>query len=160
MAEATGEIFSILNQLIRTCRDGEEGFRAAAEAVKNNHLKSVFLDYSDQRAKFASELQLRIAKLGGHPSTTGSFAAVAHRGWMSLKTTLTGHDESAVIAECGRGEDAALQAYERALSKAVPAELRELIQRQCEQVRAAHNRVRSLEVKLDDGISSPRPSNQ
>lgn len=152
MAEDTGEIFSVLNHLIRTCRDGEEGFRTAAEAVKNTQLKSLFLDYSEQRAKFANELQLRIAKSGGHPKASGSLAAVAHRGWMSLKTTMTGHDENAVVAECGRGENAALQAYEKALSKPMPSELRELIQRQREQVREAHDRVRALEAKLDDTV--------
>lgn len=160
MAQRTGDIFSILNHLIQTCRDGEDGFRMAAEAVKNTQLKSMFLDYSEQRAKFANELQLKIARLGGHPKESGSLAAAAHRGWMSLKTTLTGHDEGAIIAECGRGEDAAMQAYEKALSRNMPSDMRELIQRQREQVREAHHRVRALELKVDDSIPSPRPSKQ
>lgn len=160
MAEGTGDIFSILNHLIQTCRDGEDGFRSAAEAVKNTQLKSMFLDYSEQRAKFANELQLKIARLGGHPKASGSLAAAAHRGWMSLKTTLTGHHEGTVIAECGRGEDAAIHAYEKALSRDMPSEMRELIQCQREQVREAHHRVRALELKVDDTLPSPRASKQ
>jgi hypothetical protein len=37
-----GEVIATFNELIATCRDGEEGFRTCAEAVKNPQLKSFF----------------------------------------------------------------------------------------------------------------------
>ena len=48
---------SILNNIIETLKDGQEGFRAASEDVKSPDLKSLFSEYSLQRSAFAGELQ-------------------------------------------------------------------------------------------------------
>ena len=58
------EIISTINSLIETLKDGQEGFKQAAEAVNDPGLKSVFNDYSLQRAKFAGELQSEARQLG------------------------------------------------------------------------------------------------
>jgi uncharacterized protein (TIGR02284 family) len=50
----------------------------------------------------------------------------------------------AVLAECERGEDAAKAAYEAALQKSLPTNVRTLIERQYEGVKANHDRVRNL----------------
>ena len=39
---ATEEIQSTLNNLIETCKDGEQGFKTAADRVKESSLKSLF----------------------------------------------------------------------------------------------------------------------
>jgi uncharacterized protein (TIGR02284 family) len=39
----SSDITSVLNDLIETSRDGEKGFRAAAEDTKNSELQRVFL---------------------------------------------------------------------------------------------------------------------
>ena len=46
------EIISTINSLIETLKDGQEGFRQAAEAVKDSELKSLFSEYSLQRSQF------------------------------------------------------------------------------------------------------------
>ena len=38
---------------------------------------------------------------------------------MDIKAIATGRDEGAIIAECERGEDAAVRAYEQALAGAL-----------------------------------------
>src|SRR4029450_8654814 len=55
---------TILNDLIETLKDGQEGFRQAAEAVSNSQLKSVFRDYSQQRSRFATALQSEAQRHG------------------------------------------------------------------------------------------------
>ena len=40
------ETISTINDLIETLKDGQEGFRQAAEAVEDPKLKSVFNEYS------------------------------------------------------------------------------------------------------------------
>jgi uncharacterized protein (TIGR02284 family) len=52
--------------------------------------------------------------------------------------------ERAVLAECERGEDAAKAAYEAALQKSLPADVRTLVERQYQGVKANHDRVRNL----------------
>jgi uncharacterized protein (TIGR02284 family) len=139
------EVISTLNNLIETCRDGQNGFQSAADGVKNPELKSLFYSYSQQRAKFVGELQDEVRRLGGDPETTGSVAATLHRGWIDIKSAVTGGDEGSIISECERGEDSAVSNYRDALDKDLPANVRSIVERQFSQVKEAHDRIRSLE---------------
>ena len=145
MATDNDNVTSTLNNLIETCKDGENGFRTAADGVKNSELKTLFNTYSQQRAQFASELQAEVRNLGGDPESTGSVAATLHRGWINIKSTVTGEDESAVIAECERGEDSAVKNYKDALNENLPANVLSVVQRQFTQVKEAHDRIRAME---------------
>lgn len=142
---ANDNVISTLNNLIETCKDGEEGFRSAADGVKNSNLSTLFLTYSQQRAQFAAELQGEVRHLGGDPEERGSVAASLHRGWINIKSAVTGEDEGAVISECERGEDSAVRNYQSALNEDLPANIRDIIERQYTQVKEAHDRIRSLE---------------
>ena len=107
------EIISVLDELIETLKDGQEGFRQAADAVKDSHLKSVFDQYSQQRSRFAAELQSQARSLGEpEPETASSAAGELHRGWINLKSAVTGGDDHAILAECERGEDSAVEEYQ------------------------------------------------
>jgi uncharacterized protein (TIGR02284 family) len=139
------EVISTLNNLIETSRDGQNGFQTAAEGVKNADLKSLFYSFSQERARFVGELQDEVRRLGGDPETTGSIAATLHRGWINIKSAVTGGDEGSIISECERGEDSALKNYNAALEVDVPANIRSIIERQYVQVKSAHDQIRSLE---------------
>lgn len=145
MAINNDEVISTLNNLVETCKDGQNGFRTAAEGVKDTKLTTLFNSYSQQRGQFAAELQNEVRNLGGNPEETGSTAAVLHRGWMNVKSAVTGEDEGAVISECERGEDAAVKSYEEALKNNLPADVQMIVGRQFSQVQEAHDRIRSLE---------------
>jgi len=145
------EVISTLNNLIETCRDGQNGFQTAAEGVEGSTLKTLFLGYSQQRARFVGELQDEVRRLGGDPENAGSVAATLHRGWINLKSAVTGHDDDAVVAECERGEDSAVANYRDALSTDLPANVRSVVERQSGEVKQAHDRIRSLEKKGSAG---------
>ena len=143
---------SVLNNLIETCKDGQEGFRTAAEAVTRPDLKTLFGTYSQQRAQFAAELQNEVLRLGDDPEKTGSVAASLHRGWIDLKSAVTGRDDIAIISECERGEGSAVRNYEDAVNdEDLPENLREIVRRQFAQVKEAHDRVRTLEHRRGAG---------
>ena len=145
-------VISTLNNLIETCKDGQNGFQTAAEGVKRSDLKSLFAEYALQRSKFAGELQNEVTRLGGDPENTGSVAATLHRGWINIKSAVTGADENAVIAECERGEDSAVSNYQDALGdQNLPADIRSIVERQYTQIKEAHDRVRALERATDTG---------
>jgi len=138
------DVISTLNNLIETCKDGQEGFRQAAEGIERSDLKSLFFEFSQQRAHFAGELQSLVQSLGGDPETSGSTAGALHRGWINLKSALTGKDEQAVLNECERGEDSAKSAYKDALEEALPSNVMDIVQNQYESVVQAHDRVKML----------------
>ena len=138
-------VASTLNQLIQTCKDGEEGFKTAAAAVDDLNLQHLLESYSQQRNEFAAELQVEVQRLDQDPSDSGHVAATLHRGWMDIKSVITGRDEAAVIAECERGEDAAIRTYGQALAAELPQDLRALVERQFGKIKDAHDQIRSLE---------------
>jgi uncharacterized protein (TIGR02284 family) len=140
----TKDVISTLNDLIETSKDGENGFRACADAVKSQNLKQFFETAANRCAQGSLELQAKVQSLGGHPETSGSTSASLHRGWVNLKSMIMGKDEAAVLEECERGEDVAKRAYEKALDKDLPADVRSLVQQQYEGVRENHDRVRDM----------------
>ena len=145
MSSATiNDYISTLNGLIETCKDGEEGFRSAAGGVQRSDLKSLFNEYSRQRADLASELQLEVARIGGAPEVSGSVSGALHRGWINLKSAVSGKDDHAILEEAERGEDSAVKNYREALATDMPADFRAIIQKQSEKILQTHNRVRSL----------------
>ena len=91
--------------------------------------------------------------LGGDPEKSGSTMGALHRGWIDFKTKVTGQSDSAAIHEAESGEDAAVAAYEKALEATLPGNIRDLIEGQYQEVRRAHARVRSLEVRTSGGAA-------
>ena len=138
------EVISTLNNLIETCRDGQEGFRTAAEGVSSPELKELFHRYSRQRAGFAGELRDEVRRMGGEAADGGSVTGSFHRGWMGLKAALAGEDERAVLGECERGEESALAAYRAALGVDLPAGVRVMVERQFAEVKEALQQIRGL----------------
>jgi uncharacterized protein (TIGR02284 family) len=138
------ETTSLLNDLIQTLRDGQEGFKQAAEAVKDPQLKSLFTEYSQQRLRFATALQSQVQSLGQETETSSSAAGALHRGWINLKSAVTGGDDHAILAECERGEDSAVEEYKKALDDDLSPSLYELVSRQYTDIKAAHDRIRNL----------------
>lgn len=135
---------STLNNLIETCKDGEKGFKEAAEGLKSPEIKSRFMEYSRERAAMAAELQAEVRRLGGDPEKSASMSGSVHRGWFNLKAAITGHDDHAIVSEAERGEDVAKAAYESALKETLPASAQTLVQQQAAKVRHAHDDVRDL----------------
>ena len=136
---------TVLNNLIETLKDGQEGFKQAAEGVTNPNLKSLFRDYSQQRSRFATALQSEARQHGEtDPETSSSATGALHRGWINLKSVITGGDEHAILAECERGEDSAVEEYKKALDNGLSPTAQELVSRQFTEIKAAHDRIRGL----------------
>ena len=144
MAEHAKAAVSTLNDLIETCKDGANGFRAAAEAVTHPDAKALFSSRVPSIERASTELQAEVRRLGGSPETTGTVAAAVHRGWMGLKAAVTGKDEAAILTECERGEDLAVKNYEDALKTDLPAETRAIVAAQHRGTLSNLEKVRAL----------------
>ena len=145
MAVNREELIECLNDLIQTCRDGESGFQTAADHVKDGSLKELFIDCSVQRAQFASELESEVRQLGGSPAKSGSVSAAFHRGWMNIKAIVTGGSDDAIVAECERGEDTALENYQRVLKQNLPPNVLPVAKHQFTEIKRSHDRIRALD---------------
>ena len=151
------DITSILNDLVETSKDGEKGFRTAAHDTNNTELKTIFLRRAEDCAKGAAELQQLVSRLGGQAEEGGSVAGALHRGWVSLKATVSDRDDVAILEECERGEDIAKAKYRDALNNsALPADVRAVVQRQYDGVVRNHDQVRDLRDQYRSGNAYPR----
>jgi uncharacterized protein (TIGR02284 family) len=139
------EAISTINGLIETLKDGEKGFKEASEAVRDPQLQSLFQQYSQQRHRFAAELQSQAQNLGeSNPEKSSSTAGAMHRAWINLKSAVTSGDDKAILSECERGEDSAVHQYEEAMSDGLTGTAREIVARQFTEIKSAHDRVRNL----------------
>jgi uncharacterized protein (TIGR02284 family) len=143
-----------VHDVITVCRDGEQGFRGAAQAVKAPTIKEIFEQYSAQRAQFATELQGAVKALGFETINPQGLGGVLYASWINLKGLLTGHDVHGILVEAERGEDWTLKTYRTALSKTLPPEIASIIQKQFEEVQVAHDRIRNLR---DSTAPPPEP---
>jgi len=138
------EVVSILNELIETCEDGLHGFTTASKAVDNVSAKALFASRLPNILRGESELKAEVRRLGGDPDKRGTIAGALHRGWIDLKSAVTGKNEEAIVMECERGEEHAAHVYEDALQKDLPYDTRAIIERQYRGVVENLGRVRAL----------------
>ena len=138
-----------LNDLTETCRDGELGYRTAAENVRNTRLETVFFEYSEQRGPFAHALHNEVERLGGKPVDGGTLGATMFRGWINLKSALSGGDGAAIVAACESGEEVAVGAFELVSNMDITGPTRRLVDAQARKVREAHAHM--LRLKAETG---------
>lgn len=147
MAVNREELIGCLNDLIQTCRDGESGFQTAADHVNDPGLKTLFGNCSVQRAQFASELESEVRLLHGTPAKMGGVPAALHRGWMNIKSIVNGGNDDAVLAECERGEYAAVENYQYVLKQNLPPNVLPVAKHQFTEIKRSHERIRDLQQK-------------
>lgn len=147
-----GDLIDLLNDLVECCKDGEYGFHACAEHAKREDLKSVFTLREQDCQRGAQELQAQIRQLGGEVKDSGSVLGALHRGWVSVKSTLSTQDDKATLEDAERGEDNAMARYRKALKQPLPAPVRALVERQMEGVQRNHDQIKMLR---DQFVASP-----
>jgi uncharacterized protein (TIGR02284 family) len=138
----------VLRNLVATCREGEQRFRAAAEGVEDPTLKRLFQTYSEQRAEFARELRQELASVSAEEAESREGVGRSDTGRSGSPGILDGADEATVIAEREQGEQDALAAYNQAVRRRLPGSAGKMVERQYLQVKDAHKHVRSLERSL------------
>lgn len=137
----------VTKELIETLEDGREGFAQGADRLRETdapQLADAFDRFSEQRAKFSAELRSMADAYGDEIKKSGSVVAALHRGWMTLKDALTGTDPKGILDAAEQGEDHAVKEYRKALDDDISTALREVVQRQATEVKAAHDEVRAL----------------
>lgn len=150
----TSEVRSTLNDLIETCKDGEQGFRGSAEKLTDTNVRSQFLKFAQRRAQFAGELQAEVTRMGSEPAKSGTAGGAMHRGWTDLKSAL-GAGDHMILEEAERGEDAAVKSYRDALSKHMPNDINSIVERQYREIQQTHNTVRAIRDRGHTMVGKP-----
>lgn len=140
----TKKVHTTLEKLIDVLKDSHQGFLDLGKHIKEENVRTFFLKETQERAKFAAELENELHRLGVKDvKQEGNVSGTIHRAWGELKAKLGGGDhELLVTAE--QGEDAAKKAYKDALDEHLPADIRDLLVRQQAHVQQAHDTVRGF----------------
>ena len=138
------DVVDVLNDLLETCRDSEQGFRASAEQAQTGELQNLLARRATDCASAAAELELAVRTHGGTPADGGTMTGAMHRGWVAIKTALMANDDKAVLEECERAEDAAVSSYRKALKQPLPPGVRALVERQAQGAQRNHDEIKAL----------------
>ena len=139
----------VAEELVETLRDGERGFAAAAEKLRDSdhpEWASTLEGFAKQRADFRREITELGHEYHDDVDESGTVAAALHRGWIPLKDALTGDDAGSVLGAAETGENHAVSEYEKALEQDLSAGFRDVVTRQHAAVTAAPDEVRALAV--------------
>jgi uncharacterized protein (TIGR02284 family) len=134
-----------LNLLLQTCIDGEEGYQLASDSVKDEALKETLARYSAQRTRFRQELKVILDSLAEKPDEEPTITGAVHHGWINLKAIAKDGDERAILVECVRGENAAIERYGKGMIQGeVPDVARSIVRRQAMEISDACQRMEEL----------------
>jgi uncharacterized protein (TIGR02284 family) len=136
------ELIGVLNDLIRINHDRTEGYHKAVVELKPTDidLKTMFTNMANASTQNASELSEEVRNLGGDPTADTTQSGKLYRIWMDIRAGVSARDRKSILSLCEFGEDAALKAYNLALESdaEIPAEARQLILDQKEELEKAH----------------------
>lgn len=138
------DVVKAVNRLIETCKDGEYGFRTSADHARDPQLQRLLRTRCEECRGAAAELQGLSSQYGGIAVDGGTTAGSMHRGWVALKSALTGYTDLAILEECERGEDSAIDRYRSALDSGLPDSVRLIVQQQYEGLQRNHQQIRTL----------------
>lgn len=138
-----------LNSLIASIIDSIDGYTESAKDADSGRFASIFNDRAAERRQVLTRLQAEVARLGGNPEDDGTTAAAAHRGFINLKSAVTGRDDKAVINEVERGEDHLKEKFEDALADSdLSPQVKAVVQECYTSVRQGHDQMSALKHSM------------
>lgn len=140
------ELLKDLNDLLNRSRDAQKGYVEASNHINQPELSKWMIDYSKQRQLYAAELDLEIKRLGGQTDDSTSMLGELHRVWIDLKGQLSQNDPYAMLEECTRGEEQALEDYNEVLqsNQSMPSETRDMLNRHQTKIKNALTQIKTM----------------
>lgn len=138
-------IVDTLQKLIEICHDGQQGYREAAEHVKDHRLKQLLSEVSLERAKFAGDLESETVRWGKPDvDRSGSTLGAMHRGWTELKASLGAGDDT-VLASMDTGDTYAQEQYDEVIRDGkLPDDIVGIVRNQAQAIVGTLDRIRAM----------------
>lgn len=142
----TTETIEVLNDLIQINNDRIAGYEKAIKETKaeDDDLKVLFATMIAESHRIRIALSTEVQALGANIEHGTTTTGKIYRAWMDVKAAFGGNSRHAILASCEAGEDNAQKAYRTALSRDLPAFIRDLLTQQQEALRASHDEIKTL----------------
>jgi uncharacterized protein (TIGR02284 family) len=146
MAKTQSEV---LNDLISTCRDSQEGYSKAAKGVHSDDLRRVLMNIFEERGRFVEELQALVRSgSDGHVADRPHGGGPMHRGWSELEARIRPKGDPEILVNCLDGDATTLDHYDHAVASGLLTDdARQVAERQLQRVRASLEELRSRQTE-------------
>lgn len=136
----------VLNDLIRINNDRIEGYRKAADQLKEerSNLIPVFDKLQAESQTNTIDLKDEVLRLGGSPEEGTTTGGKIYRAWMDVKATFGGDNPESVLMSCEGGEDAAKRAYSSALDSGDLGDSISIVSSQRDAQLLSHDQIKML----------------
>ncbi len=127
----------VARHIVETLRDGQKGYKAAAEQLGEEAPPQVVKNLtavSEQRGQFADDIVQMGKAYGDDVADHGSIGAAFERGWMSIKTSLTGPKMTDILQVCQDGDEKAVEVYTENMAKEISPEFHKLLEIQLKSI--------------------------
>ena len=158
MAENLRDFSAAVDKLISVNRDAEQGFRASADAIPDVAMKRMFVELSEERGKFAKEIQEAVRAIGFEPTNPLGTAGTLHGVWIAIKGAILENKAYSVLKEAEHGEDLSLDVYRQAQSFILQPELRVIVDRHLATIQQSHDKIRDIRDEMAPPPAAPAPS--
>ena len=139
LQQAEAAMQSVIHSLI----DSQEILQKIGQELEDETLKHYFLAESLKRAEFRGEIESVLHRDGVHDvSESGTTAGTVHRVWAEIKSGLGGGDHT-LLSTAEQGEDAARDAYDKAMDTYLPLPVRQLLTSQAAHIQTSHDYVKT-----------------
>lgn len=137
----------LLNDLILINNDRVLGYKKAMEELKkdDSDLKLLFQEKANQSIDYKTELKQKVVETGQKVEEGTTNAGKIYRVWMDVKAFFGGSERKVVLDNCEDVEDAALAAYNDALSsEGLTPDVRSLLTNHHAELKISYDRIKAL----------------
>lgn len=152
------DVIDALNRLIVICRDGEALYRSAAEKLADLRSQALFMHLANQRSLGAAAFADLISAQGGEPVRRGMLAGETCRLYAAIESVVALEDRAALVERLRQTEERALDEFAGTLAKALPMDVRAVVDGQYQLIRQAHGRLSKLPGALTRQLADDPPS--
>jgi uncharacterized protein (TIGR02284 family) len=150
------KLVATVNDLIAANKESAKNFYAAAEQMENRAIKLLLKAYSQERTRFAHELQAVLPQADEAATHAGSSLNFFARGWLDLKAAMVVRRQRRhriLLEDLHELESNSVESYANAAARSLPPPVQEVVQRQAEHVRTVDNRLQMLAEQLDRQVA-------
>lgn len=132
-----------LKKLIKLNNDSAGAYRTAVDLLDSEEKKTVCRDFMQQHNQFSEELARLQSKYGGTVPENESMAGLVQGIWMNIRHW-SGNDTKAILTECDRADELAIDYYKNALEYVLPDDVKQTVQQHLNKLQQEHGRIHKL----------------